>query len=105
MKKKLHLVIQSGNFALLNSNHNWSHLKEISLFIKITFGIFIMCKKKDVQDKIDWVIGLVRALPIIPIKYFEHLAGTEKKKQKTPAKEIAKAERLKKEYYEERTRK
>jgi len=44
-KKNLHLVIQSGNIALLNSNHNWSHLKEISLFIKITFGIFIMHKQ------------------------------------------------------------
>ena len=32
---------------------------------------------KDVQDKIDWVIGLVRALPIVPIKYFEHLTGTD----------------------------
>ena len=69
------------------------------------FWDFYNVQTKDVQDKIDWVIGLVRALPIVPIKYFEHLAGTEKKKQKTPAKEIAKAERLKKEYYEERTRK
>ena len=102
------------------------------------FWDFYNVQTKDVQDKIDWVIGLVRALPVVPIKYFEHLTGTDglfelriqmgsniyrvfcffdegnlvillsgfqKKTQKTPPKEIAKAERLKKEYYEERTRK
>lgn len=30
----------------------------------------------EVQRKIDWVIGLVRSLRIVPEKYFKHLEGT-----------------------------
>ena len=108
------------------------------MFIKITFGIFIMRKQKLFRIKLIGVIGLVRSLPIVPIKYFEHLTGTDglyelriqlgsniyrvfcffdegnliilltgfqKKSQKTPTKEITKAMRLMKEYYEERKRK
>jgi phage-related protein len=40
------------------------------------FWEFYNSQKKQVQDKIDWVIGLVRTLQIIPEKYFKHLEGT-----------------------------
>lgn len=99
------------------------------------FWDFYNQQAKKVQDKIDWVIDLVRTLPMIPERFFKHLAGTDglfeirikvgsdifrvfcffdegnlvillngfqKKSQKTPKKEIKKAERLKQEYYEER---
>jgi len=111
--------------------------RNISVY-KNHFWDFYNAQTKVVQDKIDWVIGLVRSLPIVPIKYFEHLTGTDglyelriqlgsniyrvfcffdegnliilltgfqKKSQKTPTKEITKAMRLMKEYYEERKRK
>jgi phage-related protein len=29
------------------------------------------------QDKIDWVIGLVRSLRLVPEKFFKHLEGTD----------------------------
>ena len=41
------------------------------------FWDFYNSQRKEVQDKIDWVIGLVRSLPIIPEKYFKHLEGTD----------------------------
>ena len=111
--------------------------RNISVY-KNHFWNFYNDQTKDVQDKIDWVIGLVRVLPIVPGKYFEHLTGTDglfeiriqlgsniywvfcffdegnlvillsgfqKKSQKTPTTEIKKAERLKQEYYEEKSRK
>ena len=102
------------------------------------FWDFYNVQTNAVQDKIDWVIGLVRSLPVVPGKYFEHLTGTDglfeiriqlgnniyrvfcffdegnlvilltgfqKKSQQTPPSEIKKAERLKAEYYAEKTRK
>ena len=102
------------------------------------FWDFYNAQIKAVQDKIDWVIGLVRSLPVVPKKYFDYMTGTDglfeiriqlgrniyrifcffdernlvillsgfqKKAQKTPSKEIKKAERLKQEYYEEKSRK
>ena len=101
------------------------------------FWDFYNAQNNEVQDKIDWVIGLVRALPVVPNKYFDHMSGTnglfeiriqlgsnifrvfcffdegnlvillsgfQKKTQKTPVNEIKKAERLKLEYYEEKSR-
>ncbi len=41
------------------------------------FWDFYNAQKKEVQDKIDWVIGLVRSLQIIPEKFFKHLEGTD----------------------------
>ncbi len=102
------------------------------------FWDFYYAQRPEVQDKIDWVIGLVRTLRMIPEKFFKHLEGTEglfeirvklgsdifrilcffdegnlviltngfhKKTDKTPKNEIEKAERLKKRYYEEKSRK
>ncbi|MFI5221262.1 MAG: type II toxin-antitoxin system RelE/ParE family toxin [Bacteroidia bacterium] len=41
------------------------------------FWDFYYARPKDVQSKIDWIIGLVRTLRIIPEKFFKHLEGTE----------------------------
>lgn len=48
--------------AIVYQNHFWNFYNE---------------QKKEVQDKIDWVIGLVRSLPIIPIKFFKNIKGTD----------------------------
>ncbi len=102
------------------------------------FWDFYNSQTKPVQDKIDWVIGLVRVLRIVPEKFFKHLQGTDgiyelrvkvgsdiyrifcffdkgnlvillngfqKKSDKTPRQEIERAERLKKQYYEEQKKK
>ena len=110
--------------------------RNISVY-KNYFWDFYNAQTKDVQDKIDWVIGLVQGLRVVPKKYFDHLTGTEglfeirvqvgnniyrifcffdkgnlvilltgfqKKSQKTPRKEIRKAELLKQEYYEKKSK-
>ena len=97
------------------------------------FWDFYGAQPKTVQEKVDWTIGLVRSLRIVPKTYFDHLTGSnglweirakvgsnifrvfccfdqgnlvillsgfQKKTQKTPKKEIEKAERLKKEYFD-----
>ena len=40
------------------------------------FWNFYYAQKSEVQDKIDWVIGLVRSLEMIPEKFFKHIEGT-----------------------------
>lgn len=102
------------------------------------FWDFYNSQSKKVQDKIDWVIGLVRTLKMVPEKFLKHLEGTDglfeirvkvgsnifrifcffdkgdliillngfqKKREKTPKNEIDKAERLKKQYYEDEKQK
>ena len=102
------------------------------------FWDFYHKQRPEVQDKIDWIIGLVRTLRMIPEKFFKHLEGSDglfeirikagsdifriicffdegnliillngfqKKSAKTPRREIEKAERLKKNYYEDKSRK
>ena len=41
------------------------------------FWGFNNAQRKEVQGKIDWVIGLVRTLRIVPEKFFKHLEGTD----------------------------
>jgi phage-related protein len=41
------------------------------------FWTFYNTQTKTVQDKIDWIIGLVRTVKIIPEKFFKHLEGTD----------------------------
>ena len=41
------------------------------------FWSFYNQQKVEVQEKIDWVIGLVRSLPLVPEKFFKHLEGSE----------------------------
>ncbi len=40
------------------------------------FWDFYYTQRSEVQDKIDWVIGLVRSLEMIPEKFFKHIEGT-----------------------------
>ena len=41
------------------------------------FWEFYNIQKKEVQDKIDWVIGLVRSLRMVPEKFFKHIEGAK----------------------------
>jgi phage-related protein len=41
------------------------------------FWDFYYSQKQEVQDKIDWVIGLVRTLRMVPDKFFKYLEGTD----------------------------
>ena len=41
------------------------------------FWDFYNAQQEKVQIKIDWVIGLVRTLQVIPEKFFKHLEGTD----------------------------
>ena len=101
------------------------------------FWDFYNDQRKEVQDKIDYVIGLVRTLQMIPERFFKHLEGTnglyemrvkigsdifrifcffdegrliillngfQKKQEKTPKQEIQRAERLKKQYYDDKNK-
>lgn len=42
-----------------------------------SFWDFYNSQTKQVQDKIDWVIGLVRTVKMVPEKFFKHLEGTD----------------------------
>lgn len=101
------------------------------------FWDFYNSQTNKVQYKIDFSIGLVRNMKIVPNTYFDHMTGTDglweikaklgsnifrvfccfdegnlvillngfqKKAQKTPRKEIKKAERLKNEYFNGKTK-
>jgi phage-related protein len=41
------------------------------------FWDFYNSQKRNVQDKIDFVIGLVRTLRIVPERFLKHLEGTD----------------------------
>jgi len=41
------------------------------------FWDFYYAQRPEVQDKIDWVIGLVRTLSMVPMKFFKYLEGTD----------------------------
>ena len=47
------------------------------IFYKNYYVNFYNAQKPEVRLKIDWTIGLVRDLAIIPEKYFKHLEGTD----------------------------
>ncbi len=47
-----------------------------TIVYKDYFWDFYNNQTKAVQEKIDWVIGLVRTLKFIPDKFFKHLEGT-----------------------------
>jgi len=97
------------------------------------FWDFYNGQKTEVQEKIDWVLGLIRSIRFVPEKFFKHLEGTDglyeirvkvgsyifrifccfdkgnlvvlfngfqKKTDKTPRQEMKIAEKLKKQYYE-----
>ena len=41
------------------------------------FWDFYNKQNKKVQEKIDWVIGLIRTLKVVPEKFLKHLTGTD----------------------------
>lgn len=43
------------------------------LVYKNYFWDFYYAQRPEVQLKIDWTVGLIRDLPIIPEKYFKHI--------------------------------
>jgi phage-related protein len=42
-----------------------------------SFWTFYNARSKKVQDKIDWVIDLVRTVGMVPEKFLKHLEGTD----------------------------
>lgn len=111
--------------------------KRTIIVYKNHFWDFYNVQPEKVQNKLDWTIGLVRTLKVVPKTHFEHITGTsglweirtqvgsnifrvfccfdegnlvillsgfQKKTQKTPKKEIDKAERLKNEYFDEKSK-
>lgn len=54
---------------------NENYIRQIIVYGQ-SFWDFYNAQTLEVQRKIDWVIGLVRSLQIIPVKFFKHLEGT-----------------------------
>jgi phage-related protein len=128
MLNLLDLVTRTGNFV------SGEQFYPDDLVYCDAFWDFYNAQTKQVQDKIDWIIGVVRTVRMVPEKFFKHLEGTDglyeirvkvgsdiyrifcffdkgqlvillngfqKKSEKTPRQEIERAERLKKQYYED----
>ncbi len=103
------------------------------IFFGDSFWDFYHRQDQKVKKRINWTLGVVRDLEMIPEKYFKHIVGTnlyeirvsagnnifrifsffdkgklvvvlngfQKKTQKAPNKEIEKALKLQKAYYDE----
>lgn len=41
------------------------------------FWDFYNAQPKKVQNKLDWTIGLVKTLEVVPKQYFDHMTGTD----------------------------
>ncbi|HDR67817.1 MAG TPA: type II toxin-antitoxin system RelE/ParE family toxin [Bacteroidaceae bacterium] len=112
------------------------HFKREIYYYKNYFKEFYWKQDLPTRKKIDWTIGLLRDLEVIPSKFFKNIKGSDgideirimmsrnifrifcffdekntiivlhgyqKKTQKTPKREIARAERLKREYHERKS--
>jgi len=55
---------------------NENYIRQAIVY-KHYFWDFYNAQTKEVQRKVDWVIGLVRTLHVIPVKFFKHLEGTD----------------------------
>jgi len=53
------------------------NFKRKTFVYKNYFWEFYNNQTIQVQDKIDWIIELVRTLEIVPAKYFSHMTGTD----------------------------
>ena len=91
-------------------------------FYKRYFLDFYESQNARVQVKIEWIIQLIQTNAMVPKKYFKHVEGHEglyemridegkwvvlcngfqKKSNKTPKKEIERALKIKKEYYNDK---
>ncbi len=98
---------------------------------------FFEKQTKDVQKKFNWTLQLIATIERVPVKYFQHMEGTEglyevrvevggniyrafaffdegklvilanafqKKTQKTPKNELELAKKIKKEYFNEKSK-
>jgi len=98
---------------------------------------FFEKQTKDVQKKFNWTLQLIATIDRVPVKYFQHMEGTEglyevrvevgsniyrafaffdegqlvvlgnafqKKTQKTPKNELELAKKIKKEYFDEKSK-
>ena len=52
------------------------HIREIIVYGDY-FWAFYKEQSEKVKEKINWTIGLVRDLKIIPERYFKHIVGTD----------------------------
>jgi len=52
-------------------------MERVLVFYKDYFFDFFDKQTETVKKKIDWTLLLVKELPIIPDKFFKHIAGTE----------------------------
>jgi len=52
-------------------------MERVLVFYKNYFFDFFDKQTETVKKKIDWTLLLVKELPIIPDKFFKHIAGTE----------------------------
>lgn len=55
---------------------NENYIRQTIVY-KNHFWDFYNAQTLEVQKKIDWVIGLVRTLQVVPVKFFKHLEGTD----------------------------
>lgn len=113
-----------------------SEAKRQIIFYGDDFWNFYHKQPQKVKDRINWTLGVIRDLEMVPEKYFKNITGTnlyeirvssgsnifrifcffdkgklvvvlngfQKKAQKTPKKEIEKALKLQKAYFNEQTK-
>ncbi len=55
---------------------NQTAIREI-IFYGDDFWVFYDKQSNKVKEKINWTIGLVKCLEVIPEKYFKHIEGTD----------------------------
>ena len=60
-----------------STNRKRSKIKREIQVYENHFWDFYEEQSKKVQDKIDWTIGLVQSLKIVPKTYFDHLTGAD----------------------------
>ena len=79
-------------------------------FYKNYFDRFFAQQEQKVKDKIIWTLRLIEELPRVPETYLKHLTETDglyeiriqTASDISPRQEIARALKIKKEYYEEK---
>ena len=52
-------------------------MKRKLFFYKDYFHEFYNKQSQPVKKKVDWTLGLVRDIQVIPEKFFKHLEGTD----------------------------
>ena len=80
-------------------------IRTIKLF-RNYYKEFYVAQTDDVRQKINQVLKMIETQRIVPIKFFRHIEGSDgiyevrvEVEQKTPPKEIRRAEAIRKEYF------